>query len=190
MFYFVSYFCSVKRNETQSNAKSFEKDFDRNRQRVRGLWFRCGSYYAQLDVAGVAKKLVLQGADSIPKALGARQDLKSKIAAGEYPPKKIEHKVGHPANPAGTTDHTLAAAITGYRATRDELHQVDVAQEDSCLTLWALFAGIKDISEVDSALLLAHAQKRSQTVLVRAVARLDGLRKFQLRRKRQVLQVS
>jgi hypothetical protein len=165
MSYFVSYFCSVKRNETQSNAKSFEKVFDRNRHRVRGLWFRCGSYYAQLDVAGVAKKLVLQGADSIPKALGARQDLKNKIAAGEYPPKKVEHKVGHPANANGTTDRSLAAAITGYRATRDELHQVDVAtaaREDSCLTLWSLFAGTKDISEVDSALLLEHAQKRSQ----------------------------
>jgi integrase len=168
MSYFVSYFCSVKRNETQSNAKSFEKVFDRNRQRVRGLWFRCGSYYAQLDVAGVAKKLVLQGADSIPKALGARQDLKNKIAAGEYPPKKVEHKVGHPTNANGTTDHSLAAAITGYRATRDELHQVDVAtaaREDSCLSLWSQFAGTKDISEVDSALLLEHAQKRSQTVL-------------------------
>ncbi len=163
MSYFVSYFCSVKLGDTQSNAKSFEKVFDRNRQRVRGLWLRCGSYYAQLNVAGVAKKLVLPGADSIPKALAARQDLKNKIAAGEYPPKKVGHEVGR-----APDDHTIAAAIKGYRATRDELHQVDAAtaaRENSSLALWSLFAGTRDISEVDSALLLQHSQHRSQTVL-------------------------
>jgi hypothetical protein len=154
----------VKGNEMQSNVKSdnrtFEKVFDRQRRRVRGLWLREGTYYAQMRVNGRAKRIALQAADSIATALTARQELKNKIAKGEYPPKKVAPDQILPA------DHSLGAAIKGYQTTRDTLKQVDEAtanREDSSLTLWERFAGTKHVSEVDSALLLAHAQSRTDT---------------------------
>jgi hypothetical protein len=87
------YFCTVKASETQSNVKSdsrtFEKVFDRQRRRMRGLWPRDPTYYAQVDINGAAKRVPLPDAKTVSEAETARQALKEKISKGEYPPPKV-----------------------------------------------------------------------------------------------------
>ena len=108
----------MKGNETQSNTsgddRTYEKVYERQRRRMRGLWFRDPTYYAQVDIGGRTKRIPLPDATTVAEAEKARQVLKQKIAAGEYPPKKL----------APPADHSLAAAITGYQTTRDSLQQV------------------------------------------------------------------
>jgi integrase len=174
----------MKGNELQSNTKSesrvFEQVFDRQHRRVRGLWQRDGTLYAQVQVLGQPRRIALQGAETIPDAVRARQELKKKIEAGEYPPKKVGPKLGpvvSGAPPVPAVDHSLGAAITGYQATRDSLKQVDEAtayREDSSLVLWSHFAGSKHISEVDSKLLQDHAQNRSKTATALRKERLEA----------------
>jgi len=63
-------------------------------------------FYAQIDVLGQTKRIPLPTADSIAKALSARQDLKNKIAAGDYPPTKIAQEAQEVAQSAKLADHT------------------------------------------------------------------------------------
>jgi hypothetical protein len=57
-----------------------EKVFDRRERRVRGLWLRNGIYYAQirLDDSDIATRVPLHGAQTVPQALTAMQEVKAK----------------------------------------------------------------------------------------------------------------
>jgi hypothetical protein len=75
------------------------------KRRIGGIWFRDGAYSAQLRVNGVVLQIKLH-AETIPEALKARQDLKSKIPKREYPP-----KVEHPAQPKPEEDKPVRLAL-------------------------------------------------------------------------------
>ena len=134
----------------QSNALQYEKVYDRKRNRVRGLWLREGVYYAQFgQPVGRAR---LTGAQTVPEAETARQVLKKRISSGDYPPKKTSTATA-PAEQTTTVDHSINAAIVGYRHERKHLAGLDIKthnREDSGLNKWSEYCGKDDIDTVDS----------------------------------------
>jgi hypothetical protein len=79
----------MKGNETQINTnvndRTYEKVYDRQRRRMRGLWFRDPTYYAQVDIGGRTKRIPLPDATTVAEAERARQVLKQKIAGCPNP---------------------------------------------------------------------------------------------------------
>ncbi len=150
----------MKGNETQSSGKSFVKVFNRKRERVRGLWLRGDVYYAQVWLHDSAKQVPLNGTKTIPEAIAAQQELKRKIKAGECPPKQAT--VVDPAN------HSIGAAIEGYRKTRDSLAKLKNSthdREDSGLNAWAEFCTAKklvEIGNIDTQLCIDFAEQRRE----------------------------
>jgi hypothetical protein len=119
---------------------------DRFKRRIRCLWFRDGAYFAQLRVDGKVKQTKLHSAVTIPKAQATMQDLKGRIARGEYPPKS-EGAVQQTEQVAG--DHSIPAAITKYRAERDVQKKEDPktrARKDSGLNMTLRFTTAGTIS--------------------------------------------
>ena len=108
----------MKANETQSNAKSddhtFEKVYDRQRRRVRGLWLRSDTYYVQMVVDCQTKRIALHAAQTVSEAVSARQVLKDKISNGSYQAETSKKL-------APADDRSLTAAISGYQSTRHKL---------------------------------------------------------------------
>jgi len=170
----------MRRNETPSDdnkprravSGQYNQVTDRFKRRIRGLWFRDGAYFAQLRVHRKVKQIKLHGADTIPKAQAAMQDLKGKIARGEYPPKSEE---AEPQAQQVDQDHSIPAAITKYRAERDLLKKEDPqtrARENSGLNKWNEFCGIRKnenkpigIEALDSKLLKDFAIWRRKEAL-------------------------
>ena len=67
-------------NEAHSKAKPriHNQVFDDSGRRIRGIWFRSGTYYAQLRIRGQFKQIPLQSLETIPQAVEAKQALKKK----------------------------------------------------------------------------------------------------------------
>jgi len=63
----------VKPPRKQSNK--FNRVFNRDAERVRGLWERNGIYYAQIRVSGRKVRLRLEHATTVPQALEEMQAL-------------------------------------------------------------------------------------------------------------------
>ena len=94
----------MKRKRTANNAdetsgsrptgQSYQKMFNANGERVRGLWTRFGVYYAQLDANdGKQYRYRLEHADTVPQAVLAQQALKMKQKAGTLlPPSELDEE--------------------------------------------------------------------------------------------------
>ena len=154
---FWCHFCSVKPKEAQSSVKSddraFEQVFDRQRNRVRGLWLRDDKYFARLDVDGITKRIPLHGAQSVSEAETARQVIKNKIATGEYQAEQAKKLAPEVAPGTEAVDHSIKAAILGYRSTRDKIGGLDPKtgdREDSGLNAWIEFAEKKTLAGLDN----------------------------------------
>ncbi len=84
----LSFFRVAKRNETQrakrARKNAWNKVHDTRGNRVRGLWVRNGRYYAQVRVHNWVGRVPLEHAETLPQALTAWQELKSKIRAGKF----------------------------------------------------------------------------------------------------------
>ncbi len=142
----------MQRNATKSNDRVVTKPnvfnpvYDKNRKRVRGIWIRNGVYYAQVRIAEQVKQVPLHDATTIAQAVRERQALKSSISKGDYPPKaEPEQPVQAPASTQAdqsAPEHTIPAAIEGYRKERDLLKKGDPAtrtRENSGLNAWLAY---------------------------------------------------
>jgi hypothetical protein len=103
-------------------------------------------YYAQLRIADQVKQMPLHDADTIAQAVRERQALKGSIKKGDYPPKPEPMQAVQ--TPASTQpsppppEHTIPAAIEGYRRERDLLKKGDPAtraRENSGLNAWLAY---------------------------------------------------
>jgi hypothetical protein len=70
----------------RKTAHTFNKVFDGRGHRVRGLWMRNGTYYAQVRTDDWVSPMPLHGTKTVPHALAERQALKSRIDAGDFVP--------------------------------------------------------------------------------------------------------
>ena len=88
----------------QSNAWQYEKVYDRKRNRVRGLWLREGTYYAQFGQP--IGRVRLTGAQTVSEAETARQVLKKENFEWGIPAKENDHSNDpHGANCHGRSFH-------------------------------------------------------------------------------------
>ncbi|MDB6022007.1 MAG: hypothetical protein JWQ04_1864, partial [Pedosphaera sp.] len=123
--------------------------YDEADRRVRGLWIRSGTYSAQLRVSGQTKQIPLHDVKSVAEAKSEMQAIKRAIKKGTYqpaasePPKPEPVKVGPAACPIipdpAIIDHSMLAAITGFRAERDLIAAGDEKtrdRENSGLNAW------------------------------------------------------
>ncbi len=153
----------MQRNETHRIAiekrprirkGTFNRVFDEDTRRVRGLWIRNGVYYAQVRFSPTQTgKLPLHDAKTLPQAISARQALKRKIKHGEIAapgaPKSPDQKLPH----VPVEGRTLKAAIERYQHERDMLEHKDPGterREDSGFNKMIEFRGTTPISDVDA----------------------------------------
>lgn len=166
MFYFLFYFRQVERNEThrledvgkvpRKKRGVFNRVFDDAGRRVRGLWIRNGTYYAQVRFSKLqTARLPLHDAKTLPQAVSARQALKMEIKAGTVTgpgtPTSAAAKTEEPATTE--KERTLAAAVLGYQRDRDTLREKDpqtCAREDSGLRKWCEIGGATHITKIDA----------------------------------------
>jgi len=68
-------------------ANAFEQVFDNRNRRVRGLWRRNSTYYAQIRLipGQPATRIQLHDANTVPQAITAMQALKKKRQDGANP---------------------------------------------------------------------------------------------------------
>ena len=134
--------------DTQSAAKlidpalKYNPVFNRRNERVRGLWQRNGSYYAQVKVRGWTGQIALHGA-TVADAVAARQVLKAEIKAGKFlTPAELRQKQEREKAEKVSTEvstRTLRDAVTRYQAERDTLAKKDPKtskREDPGLKKW------------------------------------------------------
>jgi len=76
-------------------VNGFQKVFDSRNRRVRGLWVRNGTYYAQMRTlpGQPATKVPLHRAQTVPRAITEMQALKQKRQEGDL---RLEKKRGAP----------------------------------------------------------------------------------------------
>jgi hypothetical protein len=84
----LSYYCAARRDETQRGKRArknaWNQAHDARGNRVRGLWARNGRYYAQVRVHNWVGRVPLEHAETLPQALTAWQELKSKFRADKF----------------------------------------------------------------------------------------------------------
>jgi integrase len=140
----------MKRNATPCNTRKqakpnvFNPVDDRAGRRMRGLWIRNGTFYSQFRIKGHVEQVPLHGAATVAEAETARQVLKAKIKSGTYAPEADIPKPAElkPDPPAPARDHSIPAAIVGYKGNRDALKREDKktrARENSGLNFWGRF---------------------------------------------------
>jgi hypothetical protein len=120
--------------------------YDEADRRVRGLWIRNGTYSAQLRVAGKTKQITLHDCKTVADARSEMQAIKRQIKKGTYQQAGAKQEVPTtgPAVPLSTaglvlTDHSMSAAIAGYREQRDTVDAGDQKtrqRENSGLNAW------------------------------------------------------
>jgi integrase len=152
----------MKRAKTSANVaaarpktEKFNKVKDEKGRRVRGLWERKGSYYAQLDANnGKQYKYPLHSATTVPQAITETQVLKKLQREGQLiPPTSMRR--GKKEDPKeGTDGQLLREAIAEYKKHRKELKAGDEktwAREDSGLGRWEEKYGDLPLTLLDDA---------------------------------------
>ena len=83
-----TYFFRTKRDAARSHGRKravprvSNQPNDRDDKRLRGIWYRGGRYFAQINVAGAVKQVPLQGEQIVADAVTPRQVLKGGISRG------------------------------------------------------------------------------------------------------------
>lgn len=150
--------------KSHSKAEKFNKVVDEKKKRVRGLWERKGSYYAQLDANnGQQYKYPLHGAATVPQAVTETQVLKKLQREGKLLP-PTEMRLGKKEDQKESTDgHLLKEAIAEYKKHREEMKMGDEKtweREDSGLALWAGKFGDLPLTKLEDATRKEYAKWR------------------------------
>jgi len=163
----------VKRTETRRSAlttaesksarakpNSWQRVFNDQKRRVRGLWRRNGVYYAQLNFNGIPTRFPLKHAATVPEAVTQQQVLKGHQRAGTLK-RPSEQPAGSPA--AKVNKRSIKSAIQVYQKQRNRLKRKDPKsgeREDSGLKKWIEFAGNQLLSSIDDDLRIEYAEWR------------------------------
>src|SRR6266436_2513072 len=125
-------------------VNGFQKVFDSRNRRVRGLWVRNGTYYAQMRTlpGQPATKVPLHRAQTVPRAITEMQALKQKRQEGDL---RLEKKRGAPGF-AEMADTYLAGL-----AALDRKHQDTRRRESSSLDALKLYFGKKSVNQITMA---------------------------------------
>jgi len=150
--------------DTRPKTEKFNKVKDEKGRRVRGLWERKRSYYAQLDANnGKQYKYPLHGATTVPQAITETQVLKKLQREGKLLP-PTEMGFGKKEDPKeGTDGHLLKDAIAEYKTHREEMKAGDEktwAREDSGLARWEEKLGDCPLALLDDAKRKEYAKWR------------------------------
>jgi hypothetical protein len=110
--------------KSHGKREKFKKVLDEQKKRVRGLWERKGSYYAQFDASdGQQYKYPLHSATTVPQAITETQVLKKFPREGKlFSP--AEMRLGGKKGQSAAL-HLLKAAIADYN-----IHRVELKAED------------------------------------------------------------
>jgi integrase len=149
---------------TRPKAEKFNKVLDEKKKRVRGLWERKDSYYAQLDANnGKQYKYPLHGAETVPQAITETQVLKKLQREGKLLP-PTELRLGKKEDQKQYTNgHLLKEAIAEYKKHRQEMKAGDEktwAREDSGLARWEKKFGDLELSVLDDSKRTEYAKWR------------------------------
>jgi integrase len=108
------------------NANGFQKVFDSRNRRVRGLWVRNGTYYAQLCLTpgGATTKVPLHQATTVSQAITGMQALRKKRNDGEL---ELQKKRGVP------RFCLMADTYIEMLAKLQRKHVDTISREKSCL---------------------------------------------------------
>ena len=167
--YFLSYFCVMRRKNTQKHR--WYPVFDGRKQKIRGLWVRNGVYAAQVRVHDWTGRVPLQGSATIPQAFEAMQELKAKIRSGKFIPRRRPKKVGQSgecstsAPEQGSPASPIKDAVAGYKHWRDTMK---VKDEKTCKTENAAFTSVlefmadKPLSDIKSRLFTNYTSWRRE----------------------------
>jgi hypothetical protein len=92
----------------------YEQVFDSRHRRMRGLWKKRNTFYAQMRIEGRPVRYPLHSAKTVPEALTEQQVLKKQLREGTlpWPPPGSRLKVGKPTDVA--TVPTLSEAVDAY----------------------------------------------------------------------------
>lgn len=159
----------MKRGTTPINVvnnrgkrEKFKKVLDEKKKRVRGLWERKGSFYAQLDASdGQQYKYPLHSATTVPQAITETQVLKKLQREGKLFSPTEMRLGGKKGQSAGL--HLLKEAIAEYKIHRVELKAEDEAtwsRDDAGLARWEEKYGEISLTAMDDAKRKEYAKWR------------------------------